>query len=329
MPADRQAGRTVFFFLSSSPNDCIGGCMHHNFTQQDLYVFIDILVFHQAPDTRVGSLPDERNFEIRIRGNNTALENSADIPLSPGDYIIAPKFSSVTLCVSDELYLDRVLSHSVTPRDSAFRDKIRHRDRGCVLSGVINKAADRGNWKAFEAAHIWPLSKGTEWVRQNAGCWITDSDGLSNEDKMNSPQNGILLSSNSHMLFNSHTLAVNPEVEVSPFFVAQYDTADYRVYAFDDDNFGYSGKYMSLPARQNGESGARDTLLQWHFRQSVLANMRGAGEPIWDYGPNEEGDVVGRLLSSDHTMTRLGEEVGARLALTSYLPSSSSFRDSQ
>ncbi|EGX47880.1 hypothetical protein AOL_s00081g207 [Orbilia oligospora ATCC 24927] len=230
--------------------------------------------------------------------------------MSPGDYIIAPKFSSITLCVSDELYLDRVLSHSVTPRDSAFRDKIRHRDRGCVLSGVINKAADRGNWKAFEAAHIWPLSKGTEWVRQNAGRWITDSDGLSNEDKMNSPQNGILLSSNSHVLFDSHTLAVNPE-------------ANYRVYAFDDDNFGYSGKYMSIPARQNGEVGARDTLLQWHFRQSVLANMRGAGEPIWDYGPNEEGDVVGRLLSSDHTMTRLGEEVGARLALTSYLPSSS------
>ncbi|KAF3318609.1 hypothetical protein TWF173_006631 [Orbilia oligospora] len=221
-----------------------------------------------------------------MRGNNTTLENNADIPLSPGDYIIAPKFSS-----------DRVLSHSVTPRDSAFRDKIRHRDRGCVLSGVINKAADRGNWKAFEAAHIWPLSKGTEWVRQNAGRWITDSDGLSNEEKMNSPQNGILLSSNPH--------------------------ANYKVYAFDDDNFGYSGKYMSIPARQNGEVGARDTLLQWHFRQSVLANMRGAGEPIWDYGPNEEGDVVGRLLSSDHTMTRLGEEVGARLALTSYLPSSS------
>ncbi|KAF3113168.1 hypothetical protein TWF706_010157 [Orbilia oligospora] len=309
MPADRQAGRTVFFFLSSSPDDCIGGCMHHNFTQQDLYEFIDILVFAQASDTRVGSLPDERAFEIRMRGNNTALENNADIPLSPGDYIIAPKFSSVTLYVSDELYLDRGLSHSVTPRDSAFRDKIRHRDRGCVLSGVINKAADRGNWKAFEAAHIWPLSKGTEWVRQNAGRWVTDSDGLSNEDKMNSPQNGILLSSNSHTLFNSHTLAVNPE-------------ANYRVYAFDDDNFGYSEKYMSVPALQNGEVGARDTLLQWHFRQSVLANMRGAGEPIWDYGPNEEGDVVGRLLSSDHTMTRLGEEVGARLALTSYLPSS-------
>ncbi|KAK6499483.1 hypothetical protein TWF506_004113 [Arthrobotrys conoides] len=130
---------------------------------------------------------------------------------------------------------------------------------------------------------------------------------------MNSPQNGILLSSISHVLFSVHYLAVNPE-------------ADYRVYVFDHDNFGYHGNHMSIAARENGDTGVRDALLSWHFRQCVLANMRGAGEPTWDYGPNEGGDVVGRLLSSDHVspdqaMARLGEEVGARLALTSY-PSS-------
>ncbi|KAF3221172.1 hypothetical protein TWF191_007142 [Orbilia oligospora] len=167
----------------------------------------------------------------------------------------------------------------------------------------------------MEAAHIWPLGKGSEWIRQNASRWIadSDSDGLSDELKMNNPQNGILVSSTVHTLFDSYTLAINPE-------------AGYRIYDFGRNKFGYGGNFMSATARQSNSNnnGARDTLLLWHFRQCVLANMRGAGEPLWDYSPREEGDVVGRLLSSDHTMTRLGEEVEARLALTSYLPSPSS-----
>ncbi|KAF3079798.1 hypothetical protein TWF569_009167 [Orbilia oligospora] len=317
MSANRRAGRTVFFFLSSQPNDCIGGCRHNTFTQDDLYVFVDILVLVQVPDAEAGSLPDGRAFEIHMRGSQTALEKSTDISLSPGDYIITPKHPLATICVSDELYIDRVLSHSVTPRDSAFRNALRQRDRGCVITGVVNDDDDN-DWTGMEAAHIWPLGKGSEWIRQNASRWITDSDsdGFSNELKMNSPQNGILVSSIAHTLFDSYTLAINPE-------------AGYRIYDFGRNKFGYGGKFMSATARQsnNNNNGARDTLLLWHFRQCVLANMRGAGEPLWDYSPREEGDVVGRLLSSDHTMTRLGEEVEARLALTSYLPSPSLTND--
>ncbi|KAF3158309.1 hypothetical protein TWF225_002706 [Orbilia oligospora] len=214
MSANRRAGRTVFFFLSSQPNDCVGGCRHTTFTQDDLYVFVDILVLVQVPDAEAGSLPDGGTFEIHMRGSQTALKKSSDISLSPGDYIITPKHPLATICVSDELYIDRVLSHSVTPRDSAFRNALRQRDRGCVITGVVNDDDDN-DWTGMEAAHIWPLAKGSEWIRQNASRWITDSDGLSNELKMNSPQNGILVSSTVHTLFDSYTLAINPEVRVS------------------------------------------------------------------------------------------------------------------
>ncbi|KAK6543772.1 hypothetical protein TWF694_000504 [Orbilia ellipsospora] len=246
MPEDRQGGRTVLFFLSSNPDDCIGGCMHYHFTQHDLYDFVGILVIAQASDASVGSSSNENVLEVRMRGSQTALENSADIPLSPGDYLLAPKYGS-----------DRAYSRSVISRDRAFRSSLRRRDGGCVLTGVINRDADgdsnNRDWLPFESAHIWPLCNVTEWVRQSAGRWITDSDGLSEEAKMNSPQNGILLCSTSHVLFDSHDLAINPK-------------ADYKIYPFDHDSFGYSGKHMSIRARENSDIGVRDALLLWHFR---------------------------------------------------------------
>jgi len=34
-----------------------------------------------------------------------------------------------------------------------------------------------------------------------------------------------------------------------------------------------------------------DEFLRWHFRQSVLANMRGAGEPVFEHDFTD-GDMV-------------------------------------
>lgn len=65
---------------------------------------------------------------------------------------------------------------------------------------------------AFEAAHIWPLSKGMTWLESNISRWITDSEGISAEAKMNSPQNGILLRSDMHKYFDNYSVGVNPKV---------------------------------------------------------------------------------------------------------------------
>lgn len=89
---------------------------------------------------------------------------------------------------------------------------------------------------------------------------------------------------------------------------------------FGRDPMRVSGNQLSITARENGEQGARDNLLSWHFRQCVLANMRGAGAPVWDYDSDGPGDVVGRILTEDiHGQTRLGAEIESRLSLTPFL----------
>lgn len=42
------------------------------------------------------------------------------------------------------------------------------------------------------------------------------------------------------------------------------------------------GETVSAPVGLYLSSGRVDQLLRWHFRQAVLANMRGAGEPVFE-----------------------------------------------
>ena len=87
---------------------------------------------------------------------------------------------------------------------------------------------------------------------------------------------------------------------------------------FAEDSNSIAGRSLSPSARENGVHGARNSLLRWHLRQCVFANMRGAGEPIWDYD-DPTGDVVGRLLREDTGGEKLGQEIATRLALTQFL----------
>ena len=52
---------------------------------------------------------------------------------------------------------------------------------------------------------------------------------------------------------------------------------------FNDDSFGVGGRTLD-PCCRNPEDPfyVPDSPLRWHFRQSVLANMRGNGEPIFE-----------------------------------------------
>lgn len=92
------------------------------------------------------------------------------------------------------------------------------------------------------------------------------------------------------------------------------------MFVFCADINAVGGKQLSFTARENGTSGVRDQFLWWHFRQCVFANMRGVGEPLWDYGPDEGGDVVSRILEADPKGAMLGAEIASRLALTPFLP---------
>ena len=82
---------------------------------------------------------------------------------------------------------------------------------------------------------------------------------------INSVQNGMLLTSSIHFLFDNHAVSVNPDVCMASiiFFLAFRSSAlDLMVRAL----------LAPISTKQ-----LVDQLLQWHFRRVVLANIKGWG----------------------------------------------------
>ena len=70
--------------------------------------------------------------------------------------------------------------------------------------------SDFTQWFRFEAAHIFPLGHEGHWKQYNFGRWISlppERGGL-----INSVQNGLLLESRIHQLFDAYVLSINPDV---------------------------------------------------------------------------------------------------------------------
>jgi len=56
-------------------------------------------------------------------------------------------------------------------------------------------------------------------------------------------------------------------------------------------------------------------LLRWHFRQSILANIRGAGEPIFEADFPGGTDIMATLRIEPYGKERFEMELAARLKL--------------
>ncbi|CCX32810.1 Similar to conserved hypothetical protein [Coccidioides posadasii str. Silveira]; acc. no. EFW14745 [Pyronema omphalodes CBS 100304] len=203
--------------------------------------------------------------------------------------------------VTDEPWIHRLISRNVSGREDHFRDGIRARDGKCVISGVVNSRAYRGNWTRFEGAHIFPLEKENLWIEWNYGLWITDMDDTNGISKINSCQNGFLLQANIHQDFDQYLLLVNPDDH-------------YKIIVFDPDLDGLDGRILD-PVCRNPEDPHRvsDQLLRWHFRQCVLANMRGAGEPIFEHDFPPGADMVGEISEGPYAKERFELDLAARL----------------
>lgn len=72
---------------------------------------------------------------------------------------------------------------------------------------------------------------------------------------------------------------------------------------------------MLDPVRRdpNDPNRVSDELLRWHFRQSVLANMKGAGEPLpeTDFPPGT--DMIGTIHEGPYPAERMEMEISSRL----------------
>ena len=82
---------------------------------------------------------------------------------------------------------------------------------------------------------------------------------------------------------------------------------------FDVDMDGIDGRILDVVCRYPEDPHrVSDELLRWHFRQSVLANMRGAGEPVFEHDFTGT-DMVEEISSGPYGKERFELEVAARL----------------
>ncbi|KAK9334297.1 hypothetical protein LIPSTDRAFT_145484 [Lipomyces starkeyi NRRL Y-11557] len=289
MAANRSFGRDIFIYLASNPTVIIGGGFTNpTFKKRTFLDSLDVLITHDLP-LRVYKINDGR----------MQIQRSQD-PLLPGEYEVE---SDGYLAITDAPYYQRTSSAmsslSSSGRVKSFPAAVRERDRRCVITGVAMTQRElvQQRWTRYEAAHIFPVALESIFQNYNFGELVVldERDG-----SVNSPQNGLLLQRNVHAMFDQYEISINPN-------------DDYRVVCFLDDSLGLAGRQLDPVCRDPGHPNhVNDKILFWHFQQAVLANMRAAGEPIFDEDipPGSDMDAI---LSGPVPAERMEFELSKRL----------------
>ena len=79
------------------------------------------------------------------------------------------------------------------------------------------------------------------------------------------------------------------------------------------DDFGIAGTHLDKTFVEDPKRPV-DQVLRWHFRQAVLANMRGEGEPVFECDFPHGSDIVGEIMSGPKAGERMEFELFTRLA---------------
>lgn len=80
---------------------------------------------------------------------------------------------------------------------------------------------------------------------------------------------------------------------------------------FIPDMKGLAGKHLDQTLLEDPRRPS-DQLLRWHFRQAVFANMRGAGEPVFEHDFPPGSDIIGDILGGPKAAERMEFELFAR-----------------
>ncbi|KAK9489826.1 HNH endonuclease-domain-containing protein [Lipomyces doorenjongii] len=288
MAGARAIGRDVHFYLFSEPDKPLGGMrLSPSVTEKNFLSMLGILIVASGP------------YRVTLRSTGSDLMPT-DQPLKRGHYDVRPYSRRDTISITDEPCITRILSRTITGRDDIFRARVRERDGKCVITGTVNVRAQMDNWRGFEAAHIFPVSSEEYFVQNGFSRWITNRMG-GHDTAINSSQNGLLMLSTIHQCFDGFDFSVNPD-------------DGYKITSFDGDPFRIDGKVLDPICRDhNSEAGARDELLRWHFRQAVLANMRGAGEASFEMDFPPGTDMMGEIFNGPEPAKRMKAELFSRL----------------
>ncbi|KAI5791713.1 HNH endonuclease-domain-containing protein [Peziza echinospora] len=281
MPFDRSFGRNVHFYDASVPDITLGGLFQNgSVTEANFLAMLDILLITETP------------IRVQERGSGHNIITRTNTPLGLGEYDV---YCDSLISVNSEPWVQRLRSCNVSGREEPFENGVRLRDRKCVISGVVNPRSrvENGVWAGFEAAHIFPLHAEDLWINNHY-----DTNGVS---KINSIQNGMLLQASIHQMFDQYMVSVNPD-------------DSYKVIVFDEDYLGIDGRVLDPVCRDADDvHHVADDLLRWHYRQSVLANMRGAGEPIFEHDFPPGTDMVREIREGPCAKERFELELAARL----------------
>ncbi|KKZ64477.1 hypothetical protein EMCG_09548 [[Emmonsia] crescens] len=129
-------------------------------------------------------------------------------PVGLGDYDIS---STGPIHLNDEPWVARLITYSISGRENQFRSRVRARDQKCVISGRVNNLIQLNMWPAFHATHAFPLECENIWCQFNYGRWITNMDDAVDISKIDSTQNGLLMDSSLHNLFDQYLFSINPD----------------------------------------------------------------------------------------------------------------------
>ena len=212
MPTDnRFVGRDVHLYDAKDRETILGGLeLNSGVTNANFYSMVEIFISFESDYV----LLDEAT--VQVPRNGDPLQTGCYFIMTEGMYpqpscLGKPKLIPVqgSITITDETPLFRTISVNSGTRVRGFRDSVRDRDRRCLISGDV--AQDRrGNWHGCNACHVFPLAHEGHWNEYDYGRWISippPQGGL-----INSVQNGLLLRSDLHQLFDGYDISINPDV---------------------------------------------------------------------------------------------------------------------
>ncbi|KAG0639122.1 HNH endonuclease-domain-containing protein [Tuber brumale] len=277
---DHSQWHDTFIYASDNRAVRLGGLWAgESFTNANFYSMLEVLCFFS--DT------------FDVHDDSEQLVDRNEEQLQPGNYYIV---TSGPITVNDEVPLIRTQSLRTGPRVEAFRVAVRERDGGCVITGRRAQLAQFGNWRSFEAAHIFPLAYEQHWNQWNYGRWITIPPALESYGLINSVQNGIMLTCGLHKMFDAYEWAINPD-------------DNYKIICFTPNTLEdhVAGNFLGRAFVDNPLRPV-DELLRWRFRQAVIINMKGAREPSFKTNFPPGADRMGGIVSSEKSAAGKGLE---------------------
>ena len=205
MAQNRTRGRNVHIYSAKDTRTVIGGLIVTNgMTNDNFYSMVEITFIL------------DKDYKLRYEGGTTVPRD--DKPLQQGKYFINIAGSLMT---NNEPWLVRTGNGQPKISNRAFRNAVRKRDRGCVITEGRGINVEYEYWDGYSATHIFPLEHAEHWVDPSDDCSITTPVSRKSASRRSasrrstgvySVQNGVLLRSDIRKRFERYLVSINPDV---------------------------------------------------------------------------------------------------------------------